>query len=182
MIVLTARKPCVAFGCCLAASFFLSSCATAYRPLKHQYGYYECQVGKDQYEVSFLGNGSSSYERVLDYALLRAAEIALKRQAKSFTVSDVVNLSSARRYHTASQYFRTASPFLSTGGNVVPSAPEFTGGIDQSYLMWVPGEERIFYRPGVRLNITLSADAAAGGSAYDPAKLREKLKHKYGLN
>jgi hypothetical protein len=138
-------------------------------------------VGKDVFDVSFLGNGSSSYDRVLDFALLRATEISLKRQAKSFTVLDVVNLSSARKYQSASQYYWTASPYLSTGGDVVPSAPEFTGGTDRSYLMVTPAEERIYYRPGVRLRITISADVPPGGFAYDPAKLREHLKHKYGL-
>jgi hypothetical protein len=181
MMYFRARKPCVALGCCLGASLFLTACATPYRPLKHQSGYYEQQVGKDEYQVSFLGNGNSSYDRVLDFALLRAAEISLMRQANSFTVLDVVNLSSARKYHTVSQYFWTASPYLSTGGEVVPSAPEFTGGLDQSYLMVTPAEERIFYRPGVRLRVTLASNAALGGFAYDPAKLRQQLKHKYGL-
>jgi hypothetical protein len=181
MTFLGVRRPCMAFVCCTIAGVLLSSCATPYRPLKHQSGYSEQQVGKDEYEVGFLGNGSSSYDRVLDFALLRAAEISLKRQAKSFTVLDVVNLSSARRYRSASQYFWTASPYLSTGGEVVPSAPEFTDGIDQSYLMVTPVEERIYYRPGVRIRITLSADAAPGGFAYDPVELGKRLKLKYGL-
>jgi hypothetical protein len=179
MSILTVRKTYGVLNCCLLTCLFLSSCATAYRPLRHQYGYYQQQVGQDQYEVSFLGNGSSSYERVLDFALLRASEIALQRQAKFFTISDVVNLSSARKYRTASQSFRTASPFLGTRGRVAPFAPEFGGGADQGYLMMIPGEERIFYRPGVRLSIRLLAEAVAGGSAYEPVRLREQLKHKY---
>ena len=171
----------MAVGGYLVASLFLCSCATPYRPLKHQSGYSEQQVGKDEYEVSFLGNGSSSYDRVLDFALLRAAEIALKRQAKCFIVSDVINLSSARRYYSSPQYYWTAAPLTSTGGELLPSAPQFPGWTDLNYHMVTPVEERIFYRPGVRLRITLSADAVAGGFAYDPAKLREQLKHKYDL-
>jgi hypothetical protein len=181
MIALKFHKLCVTIGACLAASLLLSSCATPYRPLKHQYGYSDQQLGKDEYEVSFLGNGSSSYDRVLDLALLRAAEIALEHQAKHFTVVDVVHLSSARKYQSASQYFRTASPYLSTGGAVVPSAPEFTGGMAESYLMVTPPEERVFYRPGVRLRINLSGDATEVGYAYAPDSLRAELKRKYGL-
>jgi hypothetical protein len=111
--------------------------------LKHQSGYDEQQVGKDEYDVSFLGNGSSSYERALDFALLRAAEISLKQQAKSFIVLDVVNLSSARKYRTGNQFFWTTSPYLAPGAGH-PSAPEFTGGLDQSYLMVTPAEDRVF--------------------------------------
>jgi hypothetical protein len=138
-------------------------------------------VGEAEYEVSFLGNGSSSYDRVLDFALLRAAEIALKRQAKSFTVTDVINLSSTRRYNSSSQFYWTVAPTLSTGGELLPSAPQFPGWTDLNYHMAAPMEERVFYRPGVRLRIKLSAGAAAGGYAYDSAKLREQLKQKYGL-
>jgi hypothetical protein len=181
MTFLKVRIPLVAFGGCLVASLFLSSCATPYRPLKHRSGYSEQQVGKDEYEVSFLGNGSSSYDRVLDFALLRAAEISLERQAKSFTVLDVVNLSSARRYYSSSQYYWTAAPYTSTGGELLPSAPQFPGWTELNYHMVTPVQERIFYRPGVRLRITISGDTVAGGFAYDPAKLREQLKQKYGL-
>ena len=182
MVLLGAHKPSVVVVCCVIVSLFLVSCATPYRSLKHQSGYDEQQVGKDEYDVSFLGNGSSSYERALDFALLRAAEISLKQQAKSFIVLDVVNLSSARKYRTGNQFFWTTSPYLSTGGQVIPSAPEFTGGLDQSYLMVTPAEDRVFYKPGVRLRITLSPDGAPGGFVYDSAQLSMQLKRKYGLD
>jgi len=182
MVLLGTRKPSVVVVCCAIVGLLLASCATPYRPLKHHSGYDEQQVGKDEYDVTFLGNGSSSYERALDFALLRAAEISLKRQAKSFVVLDVVNLSSARKYRVGNQYFWTMSPYLSTGGQVIPSAPGFTDGLDQSYLMVTPAEDRVYYRPGVRLKITLSPDAAPHGFAYDSAKLSMQLKREYGLD
>ena len=180
MIPLTLHKRCLAFGSCCLLGLFLSSCATPYRPLKGHYGYSDFEVGKDDYEVRFLGNANSTYERARDFALLRAAEITLKQQASSFTLLDVVNLSTARKYTSSPQYYQTASPYLSTGGNVVPSAPEFTRGMSDSYVMMIPGEERTFYRPGVRLKIKLSARTPAG-AFYDPAKLTERLKRKYRL-
>jgi hypothetical protein len=164
------------------AGLMLSSCATPYRPLAHQYGYFEQQVSEDVFEISFLGNGASSYDRVFDFALLRAAEIALARQATSFAVLDVHNLSSARRYQSPSEpsYYRTTSAYLSTEGNLVPSAPEFPNGTEWSYLVETQPQERVFYRPGVKLKVKLSTGPAAR-NAYDPATLIVRLKHKYGL-
>jgi hypothetical protein len=167
------------FESCLAASLLVCSCATPYRPLDHRYGYSEHQVGDDVYEVSFLGNGNSSYERALDFAMLRTAEIALSHQAKSFILLDLVNLSSARTYHTPTQYYWTASPYLSAGGQTIPFAPEFMGETDRSYLMVEPAEKRIYYRPGVKLKVKLLPDPPGSYYPYDPAKESERLKRKY---
>jgi len=166
---------------CLVASLFASSCATPYKPSEDHYGYSEQQVDKEEYEVTFMGNGNTSYERAFDFALLRAAEIALEREAKSFIVSDVVNLSSVRAYTSPTRYFQTASPYLSTGGQTVPSAPEFVNGTERTYTMVAPAEERIYYRPGVQLKIKLLPDAAGAFYPYDPVKLSERLKHKYRI-
>ncbi len=168
-------------GGCLVACLLLCSCATRYRPGKGHYGYSEARVGKDEYDVSFLGNKNTSYERAQDFALLRAAELALQQQAKSFHVVDVVNLSSARRYTTPSQYYQTASPFLSTGGRVPPFTPEFRSGLGESYIMEIPPQERIFYKPGVRLRVSFSDQPPKAGG-YDPATLVDRLKKKYRLN
>ncbi len=168
-------------GSGLVASLFVCSCATPYKPLDHRYGYSEQRLGNDVYEVSFLGNGNCSYERVFDFAMLRAAEIALSHQAKSFTLLDVVNLSSVRRYQTPPQYYWTASPFLSAGGQTIPSAPEFIDGTEGSYLMVTPLEERGYYRPGVKLKVKLLPDPPGSYYPYDPAKESERLKRKYGI-
>lgn len=163
----------------IIAALLLCSCATPYRPLKHHSGYTERQAGPNEYEVSFSGNANSSWDRVLDFAMLRAAEIALGRQAKIFILLDLVNLSSARRYQVPSQYFWSASPYLS-GAQVVPTAPEFAAG-ERAYRMMTPSEERIFYQPAVRLRILLPPGSAAGHVPYDAAEVKARIKRRYGL-
>lgn len=64
----------------------------------------------------------------------------------------------------------------------MPSAPEFVGGTERGYLMVVPAEECIFYRPGVKLKIKLLPDSAGTFYLYEPAKLSERLKHKYRIH
>ena len=171
----------VILAACVVVSLLASSCATPYRALEDHYGYSEQQVGKDRYEVTFMGNGNTSYERAFDFALLRAADIALAREAKSFIVSDAVNLSSVRVYQSPTRYYQTASPYLSTGGRTAPSAPEFINGTERRYTMAAPAEERIFYRPGVKLRILLLLDPPGGFYPYDPAKVRQQLKQKYRI-
>jgi hypothetical protein len=149
--------------------------------LDHRYGYSEQQVGNDVYEVSFLSNADSSYERALDFAMLRAAEIALSRQAKSFTVLDVVNLSTARRYQTSSYSYWTATPYLSPGD---PTALPIAGPLDWmdwSYRVMEPAHERIYYRPGVKLKVQILSNPPGSYYPYDPVKESERLKCKYGI-
>jgi hypothetical protein len=169
------------FGACLIASLFVSSCATPYQASDHRYGYSEQQVAKDVYEVSFLGNGHCSYERAFDFAMLRAAELALSRQAKSFTFLDAVNLSSACAYQTPTRFYPTAAPALTAGGQSILPAAGLFDGPQWSYLMMEPAQERIYYRPGVKLKVKLLPDPPGSYYPYDPAKESERLKRKYGI-
>ncbi len=168
-------------GACLAAGLLLCSCATPYKPLDHRYGYSERQVTNDVYEVSFLGNGNTPYDSAFDFALLRAAELALKRHAKSFILLDLVSLSSARTYQTPPRFYWTAAPNLSAGGQPIVPAATLIGGVDWRYLLMEPGQQRIFYRPGVRLKVKLLRDPPGSYYPYDPVKVSERLTRKYGI-
>lgn len=60
----------------------LSACATAvgtaYGPAdKKGYGYTETRVEADRYRITFAGDGATPQNAVEDYALLRAAELAV---------------------------------------------------------------------------------------------------------
>ena len=51
-------------------------------------GYSEKIVEKDIYEIRFKGNGFTNREAVVDYALLRSAEVALLHQCAFFAIID----------------------------------------------------------------------------------------------
>jgi hypothetical protein len=169
------------FGLWLGACLFACSCATPYKPLKHRYGYSERQVESDVYEVSFLGNGNSSYEMVLDFAMLRTAEIALNHQAKSFILLDLVSLSSLRKYLTPTHFYQTASPYLGPGGQTLFPAAGLIDWSEWSYLVVEPAQQRTYYRPGVKLKVKLLPDPPGSYYPYDPAKESDRLKRKYGI-
>ena len=68
----------------IAASLLsLAACATAvgtaYGPADAKgYGYTETRIEQDRYRITFAGDGATAPELVEDYALLRAAELAIE--------------------------------------------------------------------------------------------------------
>jgi hypothetical protein len=169
------------FGSCLAASLLLCSCATPYQPLRHRYGYADRHVTNGVYEVSFLGNASTSYERASDFALLRAAEIALKHHAKSFILLDVVNLGSAHPYLTPPLFYWTTAAGLDAAGQNPPSVAALLDWTEGSYLVMEPAQERTYYRPGVGLKVKLLPDPPGAYYPDDPAQVIQRLERKYRI-
>lgn len=49
-------------------------------------GYDDLQLAPNIYRVSFRGNGYTGPDRVVDFTLLRAAELSLQNGAKQFVV------------------------------------------------------------------------------------------------
>jgi hypothetical protein len=168
-------------GAFLFTSVLFCSCATPYKPLDHHYGYSERQVSNNVYEVSFVANGNSSYERASNFAMLRAAEIALSRKANSFAILDVVNLSSARTYRTQSHPYRTFFLYMSPADQTIlpPAGP--VSWTSPSYQVMDFPETRIYYRPGVKLKIRLLPNRPGSYATYDPAKEVQRIRTKYGL-
>lgn len=169
-------------GLCLAASLLPCSCATRYKPLAHRYGSTVCQVGNDLYEVSFFGNGNCSYERALDFAMLRAAELASSRQARSFSVLDVVNLSSARPYQTPTYFYDTASPYPAGSNQSMVGGAGLDHLGEWNYRVTEWSRKQVYYQPAVRLKVKLLPDPPGAHYPYEPAKEIERLKRKYKLN
>lgn len=69
----------------------LAACATAvgtkYGPAgKSSYGYSEARIENDRYRINFAGDGATPRQAVEDYALLRAADLALENGFDWFRV------------------------------------------------------------------------------------------------
>ncbi len=170
------RKECSLFktGVTAAAgalALVLCSCATAYHPLKHGRGYFSTQVSSDQFTVGFQGNADTSLERVYDLTLLRSAEVTLTNGFHFFSVLDVTNTSSSKRFKAV---YQTAS--------MVP----VIGLQDFGRYDYFPSparvqvqEPRVYYEPGTVLYIQCFARRPEQPFAYDAAVLEDSLKRKY---
>jgi hypothetical protein len=65
-----------------------AGCATGYHGMSLTGGFTETQLAPGVYRVTFEGNGYSRSERVQDFAMLRAAELALAHGFTHFTLLD----------------------------------------------------------------------------------------------
>jgi hypothetical protein len=72
--------------------FFLCSllcgCATAYKSLNWNGGYTDLTLNEDTFSIYFAGNRFTSYKRVKDFVLLRAAEITISKGFNYFVIID----------------------------------------------------------------------------------------------
>lgn len=64
----------------------LAGCATGYQPRGFTGGYSEMQMSSRVYQVTFEGNGYTSPSRARNYALKRAAHLAMSKHCKHFSV------------------------------------------------------------------------------------------------
>jgi len=71
---------------CLLGAFLLAGCVTEYTPSSGGDGYSETQLSPTSFQVTFRGNTKTTPERAHDFALLRAAEIALSNKCAHFAV------------------------------------------------------------------------------------------------
>ena len=90
------RNPLLVFASLLSAfmlsAFLLSACATAvgtpYAPANQKgYGYSDTRIESDRYRIVFAGDGATPVDVVEDFALLRAAELALANGYEWFRVT-----------------------------------------------------------------------------------------------
>ena len=68
--------------------FFLSACATQYKRASSptSEGYYDNILQEGVYDVSFNANSDTNIKIVKDYVLLRAAEVCLENNYKTFYI------------------------------------------------------------------------------------------------
>lgn len=106
--------------------FLLNACATAYQPLDNNgAGFADQKVAENVYLVSFVGNGSTSPERVRDFALLHAAQITTSRGYRYFMVDDKKAGTYFKR-PTPCEYTRVAPPNEMSGQLFITNDPTYS--------------------------------------------------------
>jgi len=74
----------------LVFALLLTGCATEFVPSSGGDGYSETRLSPTAYQVTFRGNPKTTPERAYDFALLRAAEIALANHCGHFAVVSAI--------------------------------------------------------------------------------------------
>lgn len=119
----------------LVASVFLMGCSTHYHSEGLSGGYSETTTAPDSFIVTFKGNGYTSSEKVVRYALRRASELTIENGYKYFIVTSSADQTSGYNYsNTQSNAHASAnsygySNYSSTNVNGYGSSSTYSGQV-----------------------------------------------------
>lgn len=159
------------------AGVFICGCATPYRPMKSGTGFADRQIGSNEFVVHFQGNSNTKATQANDFALLRAAQVALDHGFSYFAITDITNTSSARPYLMRQQIATDYPPNMGVPPPTPFAVQEYQFGYIAQYEQ--PG---IYFRPGERLWIKCFKTKPARPFTYNAAALAQSLKQKYRLS
>ncbi len=97
----------------------LMGCATGYHPDSFNGGYNAFRLSKDVYRVGFSGNAYTSREQAYQFALRRAAEIAIDQGFRYFKViqsSSMINKNASRTPLMANTYYGSSNSITTFSG------------------------------------------------------------------
>jgi hypothetical protein len=83
---MTTRRTAGAAAIGAGVAIWLAACAPPYQPVGLMGGFNELPLGEDTFLVAFHWTRFTSQDRIMDFLLLRAAEVALDRGAPYFIV------------------------------------------------------------------------------------------------
>ena len=112
----------VALGVVGLASALIIAC-TPYQPMGFMGGVDDLQLNETTYRIIARGNAYTSSERVWDFVLLRASEIAISRGYKGFVVVGEADQSSLYQYTETKQETAMVTGVQNTTGCIAYTTP-----------------------------------------------------------
>ena len=108
----------------LACGLLFSGCATEFTSSSGGDGYSETQLSPTSFQVTFRGNTKTTPERAHDFALLRAAEIALSNKCTHFAViSATAGDNGTAGMMINSSFIAKKKPEISLSVRIYPAKP-----------------------------------------------------------
>jgi hypothetical protein len=154
----------------LTACIFIIGCATSYQPNGFTGGYTDTQLAPDVFRVTFRGNGHTAPERVQDFAMLHAAELALQNGFAHIAILGENNSTTTHSFTTQGQAYTTGSAYVY--GNYATYSGNTT---------YTPGQTFTFYKPSTALTFQCFKLKPEGVLSFDAAFLLNSIRQKYGV-
>jgi hypothetical protein len=161
----------------------LSSCVWtgSYGPYsywgRNDSGYSDWQLAANKWQVVYRGNPLTDPHKVVDFTLLRAAELTASNGFRHFVIK---GLSDGTRSstHVIPGYGEASTTVAATcvGGPAVTCT-----GVGTSSYSYVPPTVYEVVRPGLEIQIEAFLEAPANADSFDAQLLRKNLKAKYEL-
>jgi hypothetical protein len=154
----------------MAFAAALSGCATPYQARGLSGGFKDTQLAPDQFVVLFTGNEHTPPERVLDFALLRSAELVLQNGLTHFVILESANQSRSSTYVAPGTSHTTGT--VQATGNFATYSSTTTSTPAQVYNT---------YEPGLGLMIRGYSYQPDQANSFDAAFIVKTMKAKYKL-
>ncbi len=155
----------------LILAIMIGGCATTYQRVGLTGGYSETQLGENVFQVSFRGNGYTSYQRTSDFSLLRSAEVALENGYNYFIIVDSEKYSKTGTYTTPTRSYTTGSAY-DYGNYAYGSATTTTYG-GQTYFISKPR--------AVNTIVCFKEKPDINGIVYNSEFVVKSIRTKYGI-
>jgi hypothetical protein len=147
----------------------LSGCATPYKGNGLIGGYSDMRIQDNIFRISFRGNGYTSAQKTMDFALLHSAEVTLKNGYKYFIVID--------QNQSAKQLSYTTPVTANTTGMVYPN------GMYSGQTNYSGGETFNISKHRSSLTIACFVDRPQTGAfAYDAQQVLSNIGAAYGMH
>jgi hypothetical protein len=147
-----------------------AGCATGYHSTGFTGGYSDTQLAPDVFRVTFRGNAYTEPERVQDFALLHAAELALSHGYTHFGILSAGSGSTQSSFTTPGQAY-------SSGQVQVYGRSAFYSG----QTTYVPGQTFVFNKPRAGLIVKCFHGEQPGIDLFDAQFLRKSVREKYHI-
>ncbi|MDB0280628.1 hypothetical protein CTY88_03950 [Acinetobacter seifertii] len=151
----------------------VSGCSTTYRQSSfiNGGGFNEVELAPNYFKVSFSGNEVTSKEKARDFALLRASDLMLARNCKSFQVLKTSDDSSSGQYFLPQT--QTTNANVSVYGNSAygnATTTTYGGGLVRAHY------------PKITLEVQCSTETwDLNKGIYDTNFINKSLKEKYKI-
>ena len=152
------------------APLVFAGCATSYQANSITGGFSETKLAPDVVRVKFRGNGYTKQERAQDFAMLRAAELAVKDGYPYFVILNETNDSKTSSFSTGGYAQTTGSAYMS--GNRAYYSGQTTYSPVQTYNI---------YKPESGILVRFLKVKPEGGLVFDASFLISTLKEKYKI-
>jgi hypothetical protein len=162
---MTLRSFVRAFAALFAAGM-LTACSTPYRPLNNGHGFSDEGQNTNEARVSFFGNGNTSSQKVLDFAMRRSAELTLEKGFSHFSVLDVINQGTATPYTIPPRMY-VLSPLPRSGSGVYAPGP--------LEIYSEPMEQRVYTEPATTFVIRMFHEGSETEQRYDAAEVLRQM-------
>lgn len=140
-------------------------------------GYMDTQLAEDHWMVTYRGNSMTDPAKVVDFTLLRAAELATESGFAYFMILGVADGTRTSAIVAPGSTTATSAATVTCSG----ASAVLCSGSGSTVYRTIPPTLYQIVRPGLSIQVMGLKEEPAGGAAFDARFITESIRHKHGL-